>query len=46
MFTQRVRRDTTRAEGIRALETLAQREDIGGDAAETWRLALDLDGRS
>ncbi len=37
---QLVRRDTTRAEGIRALETLAQREDIGGDAAETWRLAL------
>jgi len=37
---QLVRRDATRAEGIRALETLAQREDIGGDAAETWRLAL------
>lgn len=37
---QLVRRETTRAEGIRALETLAQREDIGGDAAETWRLAL------
>ncbi|MGK4386658.1 cellulose synthase subunit BcsC-related outer membrane protein [Ectopseudomonas oleovorans] len=37
---QLVRRDATRAEGIRALETLARREDIGGDAAETWRLAL------
>ena len=37
---QLVRRDANRAEGIRALEKLAQREDIGGDAAETWRLAL------
>jgi len=34
------RRTDTRAEGIRALAELAKREDIGGDAAETWRLAL------
>ncbi|MBK5003042.1 cellulose biosynthesis protein BcsC [Pseudomonas sp. S31] len=35
-----VRREDTREEGIRALERLAKREDIGGDADETWRLAL------
>lgn len=34
------RRDDTRIEGIRALAELAKREDIGGDADETWRLAL------
>jgi tetratricopeptide (TPR) repeat protein len=34
------RRDDTRVEGIRALAELAKREDIGGDADETWRLAL------
>lgn len=34
------RRSDTRAEGIRALAELAKREDIGGDASETWRLAL------
>ena len=34
------RRSDTRAEGIRALAELAKREDIGGDADETWRLAL------
>lgn len=34
------RRESTRAEGIRALARLAEREDIGGDADETWRLAL------
>ncbi|MDF0734246.1 cellulose synthase subunit BcsC-related outer membrane protein [Pseudomonas entomophila] len=35
-----VRREDTREEGVRALERLAKREDIGGDADETWRLAL------
>ncbi len=35
-----VRREDTRAEGIRKLSRLAKREDIGGDADEAWRLAL------
>lgn len=35
-----VRRQDTREEGIAALQRLAKREDIGGDADETWRLAL------
>lgn len=30
----------TRTEGIRFLARLAEREDIGGDADESWRLAL------
>lgn len=34
------RREDTRAEGIRALAKLSTREDIGGDADESWRLAL------
>lgn len=34
------RRSDTRVEGIRALAELAKRKDIGGDADETWRLAL------
>ncbi|WP_271411168.1 cellulose biosynthesis protein BcsC [Pseudomonas sp. Q1-7] len=34
------RREDTRAEGIRALARLSTREDIGGDADESWRLAL------
>lgn len=35
-----VRRADTRAEGIRMLSELAKREDIGGAADETWRMAL------
>ncbi|WP_312933600.1 cellulose biosynthesis protein BcsC [Pseudomonas sp.] len=35
-----VRREDTREAGIRALQGLAKRQDIGGDADETWRLAL------
>lgn len=34
------RRLDTRNEGVRYLEKLAQRDDIGGAAEETWRLAL------
>lgn len=34
------RNESTRADGIRALARLADREDIGGDADESWRLAL------
>lgn len=34
------RYESTRSEGIRALARLAQREDIGGEADESWRLAL------
>lgn len=34
------RNQGAREEGIRALAKLAQREDIGGDADESWRLAL------
>lgn len=35
-----VRREDTRAAGIRALQGLSKRKDIGGDAEESWRLAL------
>ncbi|WP_313740151.1 cellulose synthase subunit BcsC-related outer membrane protein [Pseudomonas sp.] len=35
-----VRREDTREAGILALQGLAKRQDIGGDADETWRLAL------
>jgi predicted Zn-dependent protease len=35
-----IRNEATRAEGIRRLSQLASRPDIGGDAAESWRLAL------
>lgn len=35
-----VRRADTRPEGIRYLSELAKREDIGGAAEETWRMAL------
>ncbi|MGF6400365.1 tetratricopeptide (TPR) repeat protein [Pseudomonas frederiksbergensis] len=35
-----VRREDSRAEGIRALAALTQRADIAGDADESWRLAL------
>lgn len=34
------RYEDSRADGIRALARLALREDIGGDADESWRLAL------
>ncbi|MGL4318327.1 MAG: cellulose synthase subunit BcsC-related outer membrane protein [Pseudomonas sp.] len=34
------RHEDSREEGIRALAKLAQREDIGGDADESWRLTL------
>lgn len=34
------RNQSSRAEGIRALAKLAERDDIGGDADESWRLAL------
>lgn len=34
------RNQGSRAEGISALAKLAKREDIGGDADESWRLAL------
>lgn len=34
------RNQGAREEGIRALAKLAEREDIGGDADESWRLAL------
>lgn len=34
------RYENSRPDGIRALARLAQREDIGGDADESWRLAL------
>ncbi|WP_249675138.1 cellulose biosynthesis protein BcsC [Pseudomonas abieticivorans] len=37
---QQVRREDSRAEGIRALQQLTQRVDIAGDADESWRLAL------
>ncbi len=43
------RREATRAEGLRALETLSQHKDIGSNAAESWRGALtwmDPPGRS
>lgn len=35
-----VRRESTRPEGIRALALLSKREDIAGDADQSWRLAL------
>jgi tetratricopeptide (TPR) repeat protein len=35
-----IRNETTRADGIRRLSLLAGRPDIGGDATESWRLAL------
>ncbi|MQT49804.1 tetratricopeptide repeat protein [Pseudomonas helleri] len=35
-----VRHEDSRAEGIRALAKLSTRVDIGGDADESWRLAL------
>lgn len=35
-----VRREDSRAEGVRALAALTQRADIAGDADESWRLAL------
>ncbi|PMY55141.1 MULTISPECIES: cellulose biosynthesis protein BcsC [Pseudomonas] len=35
-----VRREDSRAEGIRALAALTQRTDIAGDADESWHLAL------
>lgn len=35
-----VRREDSRAEGIRALAELSQHTDIAGDADESWRLAL------
>ncbi|MGX1086388.1 cellulose synthase subunit BcsC-related outer membrane protein [Pseudomonas sp. AP3_22 TE3818] len=35
-----IRREDSRAEGIRALAALTQRTDIAGDADESWRLAL------
>ncbi|MGE8065417.1 cellulose synthase subunit BcsC-related outer membrane protein [Pseudomonas sp. NPDC089569] len=35
-----VRHEDSRAEGIRALAKLSTREDIAGDADESWRLAL------
>ncbi|MDP3847345.1 MAG: cellulose synthase subunit BcsC-related outer membrane protein [Pseudomonas sp.] len=34
------RREGTRAEGIRALALLSKREEIAGDADQSWRLAL------
>lgn len=34
------RHEDSREEGIRALAKLAEREDIGGDADESWRLTL------
>ncbi len=34
------RHEDSRVEGIRALARLAKREDIGGDADESWRLTL------
>ncbi|MBC9249906.1 hypothetical protein A9179_06415 [Pseudomonas alcaligenes] len=34
------RHEDSRTEGVRALAKLAQREDIGGDADESWRLTL------
>ena len=37
---QMVRREDSRAEGVRALAKLSTRADIGGDADESWRLAL------
>ncbi|MDR6233284.1 cellulose biosynthesis protein BcsC [Pseudomonas oryzihabitans] len=37
---QLVRRDDTRPEGIRRLAALTQRQEIAGDADESWRLAL------
>ena len=37
---QLVRREDTRALGIRDLAKLSTRADIGGDADESWRLAL------
>ena len=37
---QLVRREDSRAEGVRALAKLSTRADIGGDADESWRLAL------
>ncbi len=39
-------RDATRRDGIRQLETLAARPDVGAQAAEAWRRALNwLGGR-
>jgi cellulose synthase operon protein C len=35
-----VRRESTRPEGIRSLALLSKREDIAGDADQSWRLAL------
>ncbi|GAC1036462.1 cellulose biosynthesis protein BcsC [Pseudomonas sp. No.117] len=37
---QLVRREDSRPEGIRRLAALTQRQDIAGDADESWRLAL------
>ncbi|MBX9913513.1 MAG: BCSC C-terminal domain-containing protein [Pseudomonadaceae bacterium] len=37
---QLARRESSRAEGIRALATLSTRADIGGAADENWRMAL------
>ena len=37
---QLIRREDSRAEGIRRLATLAKRPEIAGDADESWRLAL------
>lgn len=37
---QLVRRDDTRPEGIRRLAALTGRQEIAGDADESWRLAL------
>lgn len=37
---QLIRREDSRAEGIRRLAALSQRPEIAGDADESWRLAL------
>ena len=37
---QLIRREDTRPEGIRRLAALTQRQEIAGDADESWRLAL------
>ncbi|MPT55272.1 MAG: tetratricopeptide repeat protein [Alcaligenaceae bacterium] len=34
------RKESTRAEGIRRLARLSSRQDVGGDADESWRAAL------
>ena len=41
---QLVRHEDTRPEGIRTLAKLSTRPDIGGDADESWRLALVWSG--